>query len=66
MMGIKEMILAQKVIMERFKEEMKENNINRRKEELGTSDGSYYKMKGKMEEVEVMNNLGGGLNEKSK
>lgn len=64
-MGIKEMILDLKVSVERLEEETKENNINKKKKELGTSDGSYYKMKEKMEEVEVMNNLGGGSNDKS-
>lgn len=58
MSRIKEMILALKMSVDRLTDEMKENSSSKRKEESGTSDGSDYNMKGKIE-VEVTTTLGG-------
>ncbi|KAA0051854.1 uncharacterized protein E6C27_scaffold60G002860 [Cucumis melo var. makuwa] len=66
MKRIKEMILALKMSVERLTDEMKENSNSKRREELGTSDGSSYMMKGKVEEVEATTTPSGGSFDKSK
>ncbi|KAA0051269.1 uncharacterized protein E5676_scaffold734G00210 [Cucumis melo var. makuwa] len=53
-MSLKEMMLEMKKTIERLADEMKESQSYKEKEESGTSDGSMMKMKGKMEEMELM------------
>ncbi|KAA0063772.1 retrotransposon protein [Cucumis melo var. makuwa] len=53
-MGLKEMMLEMKKAVERLADEMKESQSYKKKEESGTSNGSVMKMKGKMEETELM------------
>ena len=53
-MSLKEMMLEMKKAIEMLADEMKESQSYKEKEESGTSVGSMMKMKGKMEEMELM------------
>ena len=54
-MGLKEMLLEMKKVMEQMTEDLRENHSYKRREESGTSDGSVMKLKGKAEETDVHN-----------
>ncbi|KAA0065941.1 retrotransposon protein [Cucumis melo var. makuwa] len=53
-MGLKEIMLEMKKAIERLADEMKESQSYKKREESGTSNGSVMKLKGKMEETELM------------
>ncbi|TYK03703.1 retrotransposon protein [Cucumis melo var. makuwa] len=66
-LSLKEMLLEMKKAVERLADEMKESHSYKKKEESGTtSDGSVMKLKGKMDETELMTETNGTVTDRSK
>ena len=66
LLSMKEMLLEMKKSMERLTEELRENHSYKKRDESGTSDGSSMKLKGKVEESEVCNEVNGSNVDRSK
>ena len=65
-LSMKEMLLEMKKSMERLTEELRENHSYKQRDESETSDGSIMKLKGKVEESEVSNDVNGNTVDQSK
>ena len=65
-MGLKELILGLTKSVEKLSEDVKESSMSKRQEESCGSDGSGLKMKGKMEEANMMSGFMGGVLDRNK
>ncbi|KAA0062073.1 retrotransposon protein [Cucumis melo var. makuwa] len=51
-LGLKEMMLELKKVVDQMADDIRENSSYRRRDESGTSNGSVMKLKGKMDDLE--------------
>ena len=66
LLSMKEMLLEMKKSMEKLTEELRENHNYKKRDESRTSDGSSMKLKGKIEESEVCDEVNGNNVDRSK
>lgn len=57
-LGLKEIMLELKKVVDKMAEDMRESNTHKRKDESCTSDGLVLKLKGKMEDLETLTDNG--------
>ena len=65
-MGLKEMMLEMKKLMDRMADELRENHRYKRREEARTAEGPMLKLKEKLEDTETTAENSGGNVDRSK